>query len=355
MTVESTPSPPPATTGAAPPDPGKPGPGGSLPVRLLMRFLSLREGSIIIVTIGTIVYFAATTSNYFTYSNFKTWLPYFCFLAIMAAGQVFVMTLGEIDLSIGALYLFTPFIYWKLTEAGLPLLLALIFALVIAGLIGAVNGFFVAYVGIASFVATLAMLFFLDGLTLIISHSQQINMPGTNTVKITPFARIFGEGTYSELIWAVAIVVLLQIGLALTRWGLYTVATGGNRLGAAEAGIRVRFVLIRNFVVCAMTAGFAGILEGVRTTTITPDPSGSNQSLLYAVAAVIIGGTLMTGGEGTVVGALIGAMFIGVLQDGLAIKSVNADYLFAYLGIAVIIAMTFNVIVRRVRVRSGRA
>jgi simple sugar transport system permease protein len=320
-----------------------------------MRFLTLREASIIVVTIATIIYFAATTSNYLTYSNFKSLLPYVCFLAIMAAGQVFVMTLGEIDLSIGALYLFTPFMYWKLTEAGIPLVPSLILALVIGGLLGAVNGLFVAWVGIPSFVATLAMLFFLDGVTLIISHSQQINMPGTKTIGVTTFAQVFGEGTYSELFWAIAIVVVLQIGLSLTRWGIYTVATGGNRLGAAEAGINVKLIVIRNFVICAVTAGFAGILEGVRTTTITPDPSGSNNFLLYAVAAVIIGGTLMTGGEGTVVGALIGALFIGVLEDGLAVKSVSADYLYFYLGIAIIIAMTANVLVRRVRVGSGRA
>ena len=114
-------------------------------------------------------------------------------------------------------------------------------------------------------------------------------------------------------------------------------------------------MLVRNFVLCAITAGFAGILEGVRTTTITPDPSGSNQFLLYAVAAVIIGGTLMTGGEGTVIGALIGALFIGVLQDGLTIKSVPSTYLYLWLGIAVLIAMVINVLVRQVRVRAGRA
>jgi simple sugar transport system permease protein len=322
---------------------------------LLTRFLSLREGSIVVVTIVTIVYFALSTSNYFTFANFKGWLPYFCFLAIMAAGQVFVMTLGEIDLSIGALYLFTPFMYWKLTEAGLPLVPSLLISLVIGAGLGAVNGIFVAYVGIASFVATLAMLFFLDGLTLIISHSEQISMPGTSVTHVGTFAQVFGAGTYSELIWAVLITVVLQIVLALTRWGIYTVATGGNRLGAAEAGINVRLVILRNFMLCAVTAGFAGIIEGVRTSSITPDPSGSNQFLLYAVAAVIVGGTLMTGGEGTVVGALIGAMFIGVLQDGLAIKSVSAEYLYFYLGIAVIIAMTMNVLVRRVRIRSGRA
>jgi simple sugar transport system permease protein len=272
----------------------------------------------------------------------------------MAAGQVFVMTLGEIDLSIGALWLFTPFVYWKLTEAGLPLVPAVILALIAAMALGAVNGFFIAYIGIASFVVTLAMLFFLDGLTLIISHSQEITTPGTSVVKVTSFAQIFGAGTYSELIWAILIVIVLQLVLSFSRSGMYTVAAGGNRLGAAEAGINVRLVLIRNFVLCALTAGFAGILEAVRTASMTPDPSGSNTILLEAVAAVIIGGTLMTGGSGTVVGALIGALFLGVLNDGLVIKGVSANYVDLYLGIAIIIAMTVNVYIARVRLRSGR-
>ena len=321
---------------------------------LLLRFLTLREGSIIVVTLITIVYFAATTSNFLTGSNFKSLLPYFTYLAIMAAGQVFVMTLGEIDLSIGALWLFTPFVFWKLTDAGLPLVPAVIVALIVAMLLGAVNGFFVAYVGIASFVATLAMLFFLDGLTLIISHSQEITTPGTSVVKVTSFAQVFGAGTYSELFWALGIVILLQLVLSFTRAGMYTVAAGGNRLGAAEAGINVRRVLVRNFVLCALTAGFAGILEAVRTASMTPDPSGSNTILLEAVAAVIIGGTLMTGGSGTVVGALIGALFLGILNDGLVIKGVSANYVDLYLGIAIIIAMTVNVYIARVRRGSGR-
>ena len=79
------------------------------------------------------------------------------------------------------------------------------------------------------------------------------------------------------------------------------------------------------------------------------------RSLLYAIAAVIIGGTVMTGGEGTVVGAILGALFIGVLEDGLVLKSVNANYEYLYLGIAVIIAMTIYVLVRRVRRGTGRA
>jgi simple sugar transport system permease protein len=351
MAVESSPSSPTSTT---PTGPAPSRARGSGQLGLLMRLVTLREGSMIVVTIITIVYFAASTSDFFTTANFKNLLPYFCFLAIMAAGQVFVMTLGEIDLSVGALYLITPFLFWKINGAGIPLVPSVILSLVIAAIIGAVNGFFFAWIGIPSFVATLAMLFFLDGLTLAISHSEQITTPGTAITHVTSFAQIFGEGTYSELIWALGIMIVLQIVLSFTRWGLYTVACGGNRLAAGEAGINTRAVLLRNFMLCAVTAGFAGILEGVRTSSITPDPSGSNQFLLYSIAAVIIGGTLMTGGEGTVVGALIGALFIGILQDGLTLKSVSSTYVYLWLGIAIIIAMTINVLVRRVRLGSGR-
>jgi simple sugar transport system permease protein len=321
---------------------------------LLKRLLTLREGSIIVVTLITLIYFSATTSAFFSVGSFKALLPYFCPLAILAAGQVFVMTTGEIDLSIGAVYLISPFIFDKMVGLGIPLIPSLILTLLIVMVLGAINGLFVAYVGIASFVATLGMLFVLDGATLVMSHSTPITMPGTSILTKTTFARFFGAGTYSELVWALGIVIVLQAVLSFSQWGLYTVAVGGNRLGAAEAGVNVRLVLVRNFIVCATTAGFVGILEAVRVSTATPDPSGSNQILLQAVAAVIIGGTLMTGGAGTVVGALIGALFLGILTEGLTIKGVSANYDYLYLGLAILIAMTVNVYVQRVRTGSGR-
>ena len=199
------------------------------------------------------------------------------------------------------------------------------------------------------------MLFTLDGLTLVISHTAPISTPGTSAVHVSSFAQVFGEGTYSELIWAVGIIVILQLVLTFTRWGIYTVAVGGNRLGAAEAGVRVRFVMIRNFMLCSLCAGLVGIFEAVRTVTATPDPSGSNEVLFQGIAAAVIGGTLMQGGSGTVVGALIGALFLGVLKDGLVIKGVSADYNDLYIGLAILIVMTINVFVQRVRTGSGVA
>jgi simple sugar transport system permease protein len=341
----------------SPPPPRGPAAGrarGGAGLGLFKRFLTLREGSIIVVTLITVIYFASSTSHFFSGNNFKTLLPFFAPIAIMAAGQVFVMTLGEIDLSIGAMYLFTPFLYYKLSQAGIPIVPSLIIALLVVMALGAFNGFAVAYIGIPSFVTTLGMLFVLDGVTLVISHSEQVTMPGTSVVGLTSFSRIFGAGTYSELIWALGLVAVLQIVLSFTRWGLYTVAVGGNRLGAAEAGINVKLVLVRNFMLCAVTAGFVGVLEAVRSSSASPDPSGSNAILLQAISAVIIGGTLMTGGAGTVIGALIGALFLGILNDGLVLKGVNGNYLDLYLGIAILIAMTVNVYIQRVRTGSSR-
>jgi simple sugar transport system permease protein len=179
--------------------------------------------------------------------------------------------------------------------------------------------------------------------------------PGTSSTSGTStFASVFGGGTYSELIWALVVVGVLQVVLTFTRWGIYSVAVGGNRRGAAEAGIRVRLVIIRNFVLCAACAGLVGVLEAVRTTSVQPDPSGANSVLFDGISAAVIGGTLLMGGSGTVVGGLIGALLLGILNDGLIIKGVNADYLSFYLGLAIIIAMAANTYVGRVRTGAGR-
>jgi simple sugar transport system permease protein len=337
----------------------------------LTRLIALREGSIIVVTIVVAVYFSVNTSTFFTGTNFKTLLPYFAPLAVLGAGEVFVMILGEIDLSIGAMYMFAPIVFYKFDTAGLGLVPSLILALLVCMAVGALNGAAVAFLGVSSFVTTLGMLFTFEGLSLILSHGIPVATPGAQVTSTTvqvhhvvnghsitlpekinhigTFAKIFGGGVYSELIWAVAIVALLQVALTFTRWGLYTVSIGSNKLGAAEAGVKVKFVTVRNFVLCALTAGLVGIFEAVRSQTIQPDPSGPNELLLYAIAGAVIGGTLLSGGSGTVVGALIGALFLGILKDGLILQGVNANYLLFYSGLAIIIAMTANVFVGRAR------
>jgi simple sugar transport system permease protein len=355
-------------------EPRAPRPGAR---ELLVRFLTLREGSIIVVTLLAILYFSLANENFFTHANFINILPYFAPFAILAAGEVLLMVAGEIDLSIGSVYLFTPFMFYKFNEAGLSLVPCLILSLLCAAVVGVINGVFVEIIGVSSFITTLGMLLGLGGLTLIISDAQPVAMPGaevtTHTENVThivngqeivlpekvnevgTFAKIFGAGAYSELIWALVIIVGVQVLLTLTRWGTYTIAVGGNRLGASEAGINVRLTVIRNFILCSVFAGLVGVLEATRAGSVTPDTAGASESMFRAVSAAVIGGTLLIGGVGTAIGALFGALFLGVLRDGLTLEGVNADYLDFILGIAILGAMVINIYVGRVRKGSGRA
>jgi simple sugar transport system permease protein len=366
---------PPSSAASAPPT--SPAPRATRPGarEMARRFLTLREGSIVVVTLLTILYFAVKTDRFFTHANFITLLPYFAPFAILAAGEVLLMVAGEIDLSIGSVFIFAPFMFYEFNQGGVPLIPCLLLALACCVVVGIINGVLTEVVGVSSFITTLGMLLGLGGLTLIISHAQPVAMPGaevtSHTVQVThivngqsvvlpekvnetgTFADIFGAGTYSELIWALAIVVAVQILLNHTRWGMYTIAVGGNKHGAAEAGINVRMTVIRNFVMCSLFAGFVGILEAVRATSVTPDTAGASETMFRAVSAAVIGGTLLAGGEGTAIGALIGAIFLGVLRDGLTLEGVNADYLDFILGLAILIAMVINIYVGRVRKGSG--
>jgi simple sugar transport system permease protein len=363
---------------AAQPPPEHPPPAVRPGARaMLVRLLTMREGSIVVVTVLAAMYFAVQNDRFFTTENFETLLPYFAPFAILAAGEVLLMVAGEIDLSIGSVYLFAPFMFYEFNQAGIPLVGCLVLALLCCAVVGIINGVFTEVIGVSSFVTTLGMLLGLGGLTLIISHAQPVAMPGaevtTRTVNVTQvvngqeitlpqkvneigtFAKIFGGGVYSELIWALVIVVFVQVLLNLTRWGMYTIAVGGNKHGAAEAGINVRMTVIRNFVVCSLFAGFVGVLEAVRSSSVTPDTAGASETMFRAVSAAVIGGTLLAGGQGTAVGALIGALFLGILRDGLTLEGVNADYLDFILGGAILGAMVVNVYVGRVRRGSGRA
>jgi simple sugar transport system permease protein len=319
------------------------------------RVLIARETPIVLITILTAVVFILLSNRFFTSENLESaLLPSFASFAILAAGMVFVLINGEIDLSIGGAFVIAPYIMYKFAQAGIPLIPGLILTMLVMIAIGCINGFLISVVGLTSFVATLGMLFALEGLTLVISHATQITPAGSTILGGSTFENIFGGGTWSEFLWAVGIVIILQVALSFTRWGIYTVSVGGNRLGAAEAGISAVRHMIRNYAVCALLAGFAGILEAIRTSSATPDPSGPNENLLQAIAAAVIGGTLLSGGSGTVVGAFIGALFLGVLHDGLILRGVNANYEFLYLGVAIILAMTINTFVARIRTGAGR-
>jgi simple sugar transport system permease protein len=170
----------------------------------------------------------------------------------------------------------------------------------------------------------------------------------------TAFADVFGHNTWSSISWAVGIVIGMTVLLGITRFGLHTVATGGNRLGAAQSGILTGRVIIVNFIVASMLAAFAGILEGNRIQSYDPLSGGPNGTtyMFYGVASAVIGGTALAGGSGTIVGGFLGAIVLAILNDGLSLSGVNAYTFNVILGGAILVAMILNVNLGRFR-RSG--
>jgi simple sugar transport system permease protein len=251
---------------------------------------------------------------------------------------------GEIDLSAGMVFAFAPFIMHFALEAGLPPWLAILVGVIAAALVGLVNGAVTVYLRIPSFVTTLGTLFFVNGLTLTISRGTPVSPPENSA--LAPF---MGEWGYSEIIWTLAIAAAMHVLLRHTRWGLHTIASGANPLGASEAGIQVRRLKLGNFILAALLAGFTGILEAFRITSIDPQ-AGGNQIMFLAVAAAVIGGTPLAGGSGTIIGGLIGAAVLGILNDGFTLIGINAFTFNMILGAAILGAMIFNIhIVRLAR------
>jgi simple sugar transport system permease protein len=190
---------------------------------------------------------------------------------------------------------------------------------------------------VPSFVTTLGTLFLVNGVTLTISRGTPLEPPDNGA-----FAQFLGGWGYSEIIWAVAIGMVMHVVLRHTRWGLHTIAAGANPLGAREAGIRVDRLKIGNFVLCAVLAGLTGVLEGFRISSFDPQ-AGGNQIMFLAVAAGVIGGTPLAGGSGTVIGGLIGAAVLGILSDGFTLIGINAFVFNIILGAAILAAMLFNI------------
>jgi simple sugar transport system permease protein len=157
-----------------------------------------------------------------------------------------------------------------------------------------------------------------------------------------------GHNQVAELLWALAVIAIVQIGLSYTRWGLYTISVGGNQLGASEAGVDVNRVKVANFMICSVLGGLAGILLAFRVTSIDPT-AGGYDIMFRAVSAAVIGGTALAGGSGTVTGGLIGALVLAILVDGFTLQGIEAKTFDIILGAAVLVAMILNVTLQRRR------
>jgi simple sugar transport system permease protein len=305
--------------------------------RLIDAALRWREASILIVAVALIIYFQAVNANFLTGANLRTLSQFIAVPAIIACGEVMLLICGEIDLSAGMMFALAPFVMYFANGAGMPILPALLLGVLAGALVGLVNGLITVRLRVPSFVTTLGTLFLLNGFTLTISHGSPVVTPGSED-----FAAVMGAWDYSQFLWALLIVAIMHVVLRHTRWGLHTIATGGNPVGASEAGIRTGWIKIGTFVLTGALAAFAGLLESFRLGSSDP-LAGGNNIMFMAVAAGVIGGTPLAGGAGTIIGALLGAIVLGVLQDGFNLQGINAFTFNMILGGAILLAMIGNV------------
>jgi simple sugar transport system permease protein len=321
------------------------GAGGAVLGALMRR----RELSIVLVTVAAVIYFSVAGSHGFnTTNNYHIIMQYSAPWAIIGGAEALLLICGEIDLSAGFVYTFTPFALTSFYDAGATVPLALIGALAVAAGVGLVNGLIRVLFNLSSFITTLGMGFFLEGMAYIQSHGEPTPPPIGGGLQ-----QLIGGWRWSELVWALGIVVILQIALSATRYGVYTQAAGGNPLSAAESGIKVGRVKVITFTLTSLLAGFTGILDQVRVGSFDPT-SGGNTTMFMAVAAAVIGGTALLGGSGTVIGALFGALLLGIINDGFNLIGVNAYAFDVVIGIAVVVAMLLNVYLANLRKRALR-
>ena len=318
-----------------------------------MRVLRLlgrqREATVFVIAAALFLYFLIDKGSDFTSkANMVTLFsddvaPY----AIIALGEVFLLICGEIDLSVGFVVGFAPYLLHYLTDFyGFPGLLAIFFALLLGVAVGWVNGFFTVTLGLPSFITTLGTGFILLGLIDTLSHDQPAAVPA-DVVGIGKWIQYYA---FAPIVWAVALAAVFHVVLTRTRWGLHTVSVGGNLLGAREAGINVNRIKYGNFMITGLLGAFVGLQQMYYTGNISPT-LGSYQWMFYGVTAAVIGGTAMLGGVGTIIGAFFGAVVLGILLDGFPLIGVSADPLFIIFGAAILVAMVGNVQLTRLRER----
>jgi simple sugar transport system permease protein len=266
---------------------------------------------------------------------------------IIACGEIMLLICREIDLSVGQVFALAPFVMGDAHAAGLPVLAAILVALLVSALIGLAIGLITIGLDVPSFITSLGMMFLVTGITLTISRGFPANTPGGPLL-----TNIFGGWGYAEILWALALVAIMHVVLRHMRWGLHTIAIGGNLTAAAEAGIAINRIKIGNFVLTSTLGGFAGLLEAFRIGSTDPLAGGSTIMFL-GVASGIIGGTALGGGSGTIIGGLIGAILLGVLQDGFTLQGINAFTFDIIIGAAILIAMIANIRIARRRQRGA--
>jgi simple sugar transport system permease protein len=266
-------------------------------------------------------------------------------VGLVSIGVTILMICGEFDLSVGSMFALTPMATSLLIIADVPTFVAILLGLLIAAAIGFINGFITLTFAIPSFITTLGMLFIVRSLTVVISGGFPPLLPDELATGI--FTQFVGPGGLfrASFVWFLVIALAASAMMAKSNLGNWIRATGGHLEAASAMGVPARRVKLFCFILCSMMAGFGGIIQVFRLHS--PLPSIGDGLELQAVAAAVIGGTALSGGIGTVLGAIVGALLIRVIDNGLVMTQVDANWFKFAVGALTIFAVVSNTWLRR--------
>ena len=308
---------------------------------MIRRAIARPEFGPFVLLVIELAVFTAINPNFLSPQNISNTLVFTVELGLIAMAMTLLMTSGEFDLSVGSVFGFSPVLMWTLFNAGVTSLeVAFAAALVAAVLIGVVNGLFVTRLKIPSFLVTLGMLLVVRGTALFITdgfpqrtwsaESEWLAQILVGDFTIGPF-RLF-----MSLFWFIGAALVLHYVLTQTKGGNWIQASGGNAGAARARGVNVNRTKVALFVLSATMAAVAGIISSIRTSAANPN-SGTGYEL-EVIAMVVIGGTALTGGRGTIIGTVLGTFILRVMRNGIVLIGVPGLAYNIFIG-AIILGM----------------
>jgi len=302
----------------------------------------------LIVLIVALIVFGFVADGFLRPQALSLLVQQMAVVGTLAAGQTLIILTAGVDLSIGMAMVLSSLVMAKLAFSGMPTFLALLIGIGVAVLTGLLNGFLVTKIHLPPFIVTLGTFSIFTALSLLYAQGQTVAVDEKSFLLIT--GRSLSLGSVS-MTWGVILMlaVFLVLGFALrtSAWGRHLYATGDYADAARLAGIRTGRVLLSAYVVAGVCVGIAAWIVAGRVGGADPN-AGLNYNLL-SITAVVIGGTSLFGGRGSVVGTLIGALIVQTFNSGLALAGVDPNYQVLATGILVILAVSVDQWIRRVK------
>ena len=331
--------------------------GRSREVSAWRRFLLRPEVGALLGAIIVWIVFAvlAWDRGFASARGVATYLEVAAQLGILAVSVALLMIAGEFDLSVGSIIGAGSVIAALIpTQLGMNFWWGIVSALVFALIMGFVNGLVVVRTALPSFIVTLASLFIIRGVTIgitrIVTGRTQVgglqNVPGFESAALI-FASdipLFGANFPISIVWWITVAAISTWVLLRTQFGNWIFAVGGNQVAARMVGVPVTRVKILLFMNTAFAAWLVAMIEV--TSTRSADVLRGEQREFYAIIAAVIGGVLLTGGYGTVIGAVLGALIYGMVRQGVVFAGIDADWVAAVLGAMLLAAVLVNRFVR---------